>query len=166
MAGRHWLDADVFIESSKGLYSLDIAESFWKWLSEQSGAGRICSSTMIYQEIVRREGAQDALARWVKNRRTSGMFIPPDKAVQKKYGEIADHCVEKYSERQAKTGKFLSGGDVWIIAHAFCDGGTVVSNEQRVEKDCPTPKIPNVCSAFEVPCISLTDLLKKLKFKF
>jgi hypothetical protein len=55
---------------------------------------------------------------------------------------------------------------VWIIAHAQCDGGTAVSNENRVVSASLTPKIPNICHDVGVGCIGLPAMLTKLKFKF
>jgi len=163
---RFWLDADVLIQSKNGLYSFEIAPPFWSFLDERTKIDEIRSSTKIYDEILRREDKSDRLTLWVKNRRTSGLFVAPTRDVQKVYGQIADHTMEKYSQRRAKAAEFLSGGDGWIIAHAKCDGGTVVSHESRVDKSSMTPKIPNVCTAFEVPCIGLAEMLRKLGFKF
>ena len=161
-----WLDADVLIQSKNGLYSFEIAPPFWSFLDAQVKAGRIRSSIKIYDEILKREADRDKLALWVKTRKTSGMFIVPARDVQKAYGEIADYVAGKYSQRRAKAAQFLSGGDGWIIAHAKCDGGTVVSHESRVDKSSMTPKIPNVCTGFKVPCIGLAEMLTKLSFRF
>ena len=94
------------------------------------------------------------------------MFVVPKRDVQNTYGHIADYTMQKYSQRRAKAADFLSGGDGWIIAHAQCDGGTVVSHESRVDKSSMTPKIPNVCTDFGVPCIGLAQMLTTLHFKF
>jgi hypothetical protein len=161
-----WLDADILIQSKNGLYSFEIAPPFWSFLDEQVKIGRVRSSTKIYDEILKREDKNDKLTLWVKNRRNGGMFVVPMRDVQKIYGQIADHTMEKYSQRRAKAAEFLSGGDGWIIAHAKYDGGTVVSHESRVDKTSMTPKIPNVCTEFGVPCIGLAEMLTKLNFKF
>ena len=129
-------------------------------------AGKLRSSMKIYDEILKREDERDKLTLWVKNRRTSGMFVEPARDVQKIYGAIADYTVGQYSQRRAKAAEFLSGGDGWIIAHAQCDGGAVVSHESRVDKSSMTPKIPNVCTQFGVPCIGLAEMLTKLSFRF
>lgn len=161
-----WLDADVLIQSKNGLYSFEIAPPFWSFLDGQVENGLVRSSTKIYEEILRREDKGDKLTLWVKNRRTSGMFVVPTKDVQKIYGQIADYTMEKYSQRRAKVAAFLSGADGWVIAHAKCDGGTVVSHESRVDRSSLTPKIPNICTQFEVPCIGLAEMLTRLDFKF
>lgn len=163
---RFWLDADVLIQAKNGLYSFEIAGPFWSFLDEQVGRWKIGSSTKIYDEILKREDEKDRLTSWVKNRKNSGMFVTPAKDVQKVYSQIADHTVEQYSKRQAKVVAFLSGADGWIIAHAKCDGGIVVSHESRVDKTSLTPKIPNICTQFGVPCIGLAEMLRRLNFKF
>ena len=94
------------------------------------------------------------------------MFVAPPEDVQKAYGLIADYTIEKYSQRRPKANAFLSGADGWIIAHAKCDEGIVVSHESRVDKTSLTPKIPNVCTEFGVPCIGLAEMLTRLSFKF
>lgn len=164
--GRYWIDADVLIQAKNGLYSFDIAPPFWSWIDEQAERGVLCSSTEIYKEILGREAKDDPLAKWAKTRKSSGMFVHPGRQVQDAYRELGDHCMQKYARRQAKVGQFLSGGDGWIIAHARCDKGVVVSHESRVDKSSLTPKIPNVCSDFEIQCISLAELLAKLNFHF
>jgi hypothetical protein len=163
---RFWLDADVLIQAKNGLYSFEIAPPFWSFLDEQAKLGKIRSSTKIYDEILKREAEKDKLTLWVKNRKNSGMFVVPTKDVQKAYGQIADYTIETYSQRRPKANLFLSGADGWLIAHAKCDGGIVVSHEHRVDKSSMTPKIPNICTQFGVPCIGLAEMLTRLNFKF
>jgi hypothetical protein len=98
---------------------------------------------------------------------SSDFFISVSPGSQQKvYRQIADYTMEKYSQRRPKANAFLSGADGWIIAHAKCDGGTVVSHESRVDRSSMTPKIPNICTQFGVPCIGLAEMLTKLSFKF
>src|SRR5580765_4464906 len=115
---RFWLDADILIQAANGLYSFRLAAPFWAFLDEQVKACHLCSSTRIYAELVKRGDEKEELTKWVKNRRSGGMFVRPDREVQNIYNSIADHVMQKYSSRRAKAGAFLSGGDGWIIAHA------------------------------------------------
>jgi hypothetical protein len=163
---RYWIDADVLIQAKNGLYSFDLAPPFWSFLDEQVQNGVICSSTKIYDEILRTEDSSDALANWTRNRRTNGMFIEPSRDVQTVYGQIADYVMEKYKQRQFKANEFLSGGDGWIIAHAKVAKGTVVSHEARVDRTALKPKIPNISTDFGVRCITLAEMLSELNFQF
>jgi hypothetical protein len=170
MEKTFWVDADVFIQSQNGLYSLDLAPPFWSFIDKQVSAGRIRSSTRIYKEVLATEDLDDDLAKWFKTRKTSGMFIDPatSRKVQEKCGEINDFVSKHYvwPKSGPKVAVFLSGGDTWIIAHACCDNGIVVSHEHRVDRTSQTPKIPNVCTQFGVECIGLREMLMRLKFKF
>jgi hypothetical protein len=163
---KYWLDADVLIQAENTLYAFQIARPFWAFIVQQAKAERVCSSMRIYKEILRYEDRENDLVRWAKEHRNSGLFAEPERAVQEAFGDIADYVSERYQERPAKVAEFLKGGDAWIIAHAYCDGGTVVSHENRLDSTALTPKIPNVCHNFSVGCIGLPAMLKKLKFTF
>lgn len=163
---KYWLDADVLIQAKNTLYSFHIARPFWTFLEEQAEAGKVCSSVRIYAEICRHEDKEDELTKWAKKVRRSGLFAETDKDVQEAFRIIADHVAERYPEKPSKVAEFLKGGDGWIIAHAQCDGGTVVSNENRVVAASLTPKIPNICHDVGVGCIGLPAMLTKLKFRF
>jgi hypothetical protein len=164
--GKYWIDADALIQAKNGLYSFSIAMKFWAFLERQAKAGTVCSSIEIYKEVLKFGDATDDLAKWVKQRRNSGLFCVPDKEVQAAYRQVADYVVTRYEKRMPKVTEFLKGGDGWIIAHAMCDKGTVVSHENRLDSQALTPKIPNVCRNFGVGCIVLPEMLERLKFKF
>jgi hypothetical protein len=162
----YWLDADVLIQAKNTYYSFAIARQFWDFIDAQAQSGTIRSSVRVYGEIMSYEDERDALVQWCKLHRTSGLFCKPDRQVQGVLGKIADHVVQRYSEKPAKAAEFLKGADAWIIAHAKCDGGTVVTHEARRDVTAKVPKIPNVCHAFNVGCINLPAMLTALRFKF
>ena len=164
--GKYWLDADVLIQAKNTLYAFHIARPFWTFVEEQAEAETVGSSIRIYAEILRHEDKEDELTKWAKQQRRSGLFAPTDRAVQDEFKKIADYVMERYPEKPAKVAEFLKGGDGWIIAHAKCDGGVVVTHENRVVTASLTPKIPNVCHHFGVGCVNLTAMLTKLKFRF
>lgn len=164
--GAYWLDADVLIQAKNTLYSFEIARPFWDFLENQSSRGIIRSSFKVYGEIMSYEDRNDALVKWAKPRKNSGLFIVPDKRVQETFTEIANHVMNRYDKRQTKAAEFLKGGDAWIIAHAKCDGGMVVTQESRLDATALIPKIPNVSRSFDVGCINLPSMLTRLKFRF
>jgi hypothetical protein len=159
----HWIDADVYIQANRGLYSFEIAPPFWEWLEQCGNAGIVKSPMMVYKELAR---GNDKLAEWAKARRADGFFVEADESVQKAVGRMADFVKAKFI--QPKYLDFLSGADPWLVAHASVGGGIVVSHEKRVDSSCTWPKIPTLCVRFGVPCINLVDLIKSigtLKFK-
>jgi Domain of unknown function (DUF4411) len=164
--GAYWVDADVLIQAKNTLYSFEIARPFWDFLEKQSSSGTIRSSIKVYGEIMSYEDENDPLVKWAKPRKNSGLFIIPDKLVQETFTDVANHVISRYAKRQTKAAEFLKGGDGWIIAHAKCDGGVVVTQESRLDGTALTPKIPNVCRSFNVGCINLPTMLTNLKFRF
>ena len=155
------------MQAKNGLFGFDLVPPFWRWLDEQASKGVLCSSTRVLKEIVRAEGREDALAKWAVVRKKTSMFVSPDgnANVQAHLTSIADYVVVSGKYSQPRINEFLNGADPWLIAHALDDGGTVVSNEKRVDPSSTKPKVPNVCSHFNVPCIELLDLLRTLGFK-
>jgi hypothetical protein len=165
--GAYWLDADVLIQAKNTFYSFAIARQFWDFLEAQEKLGTVRSSVKVYGEIMSYEDGHDVLAQWCKARRAaSDLFSIPDKTVQEMFAKVADHVASKYIERPAKVGEFLKGADGWIVAHAKCDQGMVVTHEVRRNVTAKIPKIPNVCHDFNVGCIALPAMLEKLKFRF
>lgn len=165
--GAYWLDADVLIQAKNTFYSFSIAGQFWDFLEQQGKLGTVRSSVKVYGEIMSYEDHLDPLVQWCKTRRAeSDLFCAPEKNVQERYTEIADHVVAKYTERPTKVAEFLKGADGWIIAHAKCGQGIVVTHEARRNVTAKVPKIPNVCHAFDVGYMGLPAMLEKLKFKF
>lgn len=112
------------------------------------------------------ESPKDELLRWAKNRRSSSFWVAPSRDVQRICAEIAEYVQGRYGQDSpAKTADFLAKADGWVIAHAKHSKGTVVTLEGRVNRPSLTPKIPNVCSHFNVPCVSTAEMLRMLGFR-
>ena len=80
------------------------------------------------------------------------------KAIQ----DRARRILEKFPSL-AKAETTHRNADPFVIALALEEGLTVVTYEQRK----PTkPRIPDVCDALEVPCISLVELFRNEKWTF
>jgi len=62
--------------------------------------------------------------------------------------------------------KLLTGGpfaDPFIIAKAYVEHGTVVTQEKHMPN---AAKIPNICANFHIPCINLQTFLKQNNWSF
>jgi hypothetical protein len=158
---RFWLDASVFIQAKRKYYPFDIVPGFWAILEEKGESQVIKSPYEVFLELAK---GGDELYRWAQERRERNFFIEPDEHVQQVFREIADFVNEAYQEPAAKY--FLDGADPWVIAHAKCDGGTVVTNEKAVAADSFKVKIPNICRQFEVDCVDTFDMLRELGASF
>lgn len=119
---------------------------------------------MVYQEILTNEDSLDDLAKWIKSRRQSGLFVDADRDVQKAMTTVSDHVLKTYEQHHAA--HFLSGADPWLIAHALDTQGVVVTHESDKHPNAKRVRIPDVCAALGVPCIDTYEMLKKLGADF
>ena len=155
---RYWLDSNVFIEGFKGPYAFDIAPRFWDLIDEMIDGGRLACPVRVYEEL---QDVQDDLARWVRERRQSGLFVEPGHVVQEEFRAIAAHVMQRYPDNQARR-RFLDRADPWVIAHARATGGSVVTLEPTVSRTSQQVKIPNVCDRLNVRWANTYDMLREL----
>ena len=155
---RYWLDSNVFIEGFKGPYAFDIAPRFWDLIDEMIDGGRLSCPVRVYEEL---QDVQDDLARWVRERRQSGLFVEPDPVVQEEFRAIAEYVTQRYPDNQARR-RFLDRADPWVIAHSIGMGGSVVTLEPIVPRTSQQVKIPNVCDGLNVRWINTYDMLREL----
>ena len=161
---RYWSDANVFIEAHQRTYPVDMAESFWEWMSSRIKEGVIVCPRMVYKEIAENEDHQDALARWFQSRRNQGLCIRSRREVQDQVGIINGYTFSKYQGHQAMA--FAKGADSWVIAHAMVDTGIVVTQESTLQPQSLKARIPDICKHFNVPCVSRMQMLRTLNAKF
>jgi hypothetical protein len=119
---------------------------------------------MVYQEIVTNEEPGDDLAKWMKTRRQSGLFVDSDADVQKAMQNVADYVVGNYEQQHAA--EFLSGADPWLVAHAIHTKGVVVTHESNRHPNAKKVRIPDVCAALRVSCINVYEMLDRLGADF
>ena len=120
----HWLDCNIFVEAKNGPYSFEIAPGFWRWLENASKDGLVRSPISVYNEL---RSWNDPLSRWAKRVKSTGMFVNPDRSVQRAFGDIAVFVQGSYESPQAA--QFLACADPWVIAHAHADQSIVVTHE-------------------------------------
>ena len=154
------LDANVFIQAQNGPYNMEVFPAFWEWIDQQTEAGIIASSTLVFDEIQGEGPLQD----WVKSRKKSGLFISPSADAQEKIAEITTYVLQNYDRALGEF--FLSGADPWIIAEAYAQNAKVVTMEKLVPPHSKKVKIPNVCRAFEVEWLNIYQLLSELGARF
>jgi len=158
---RYYLDANVFIQAKNGPYGMDIVPSFWELLDDQSDAGVICSSSIVYEELIK---GNDELADWAKVRKGTRLFVEPSAEVQGFFHQIAAYVHDRYPEHQ--TQRFLAGADAWVIAHAKMENAVVVTHETLVNDYSNKPKIPNICKRFDVQWTNSYQMLRELGARF
>lgn len=163
----YWIDSSVLINAKNQYYGFNRVPAFWRFLDEKGAAGTIAIPELVYDEIVK---IDDELSEWVKDRRNSGLIVPPSPDVQAKFREVSDHIVRTYDPDPRKPNphvpNFLAGADPWLIAYGAVEGGCVVTRESKIAPGAKRPKIPNIGANFKVPVKDLFEMLDDLKPSF
>lgn len=146
-------DTSALMQPWNTYYSTEFFPDFWDVIDALARDGHIFCTDEVRREIAKKD---DSLHAWVKER--PFLFREPTEEVQENLRRIlASH------KELVKEGKDRSMADPWVIAHAMAEGATVVT------KEAPAPrkvKIPDVCEAYDVRCISDTQFVREIGLKF
>jgi hypothetical protein len=157
------LDANVFIEAKNRYYAFDLAPKFWESLEEQGGKGRILSIDRVKKEL---ERGKDELATWTKGQFSHGFVSTDEAEITQVYGSIMIWVNNQKQFTEPAKAEFATGADGWLIAYAKAKNCVVVTHEVfalDVKRKVP---IPNICKAFDVPCVDTFEMLRKLGVRF
>jgi hypothetical protein len=109
----------------------------------------------VLRELAKRDG--DAVHTWAKGQ--EDFFVDLDEDVQEATGRIlAAH------PKILGTGKGRNGADPFVIALALARDGVVVTEENR--GSLTNPKIPVVCDAMGVRCLTLVQFIGEQGWTF
>lgn len=157
------IDANCFIEPKNRYYGFDFCPGFWDWLEQQNKVGVVFSIANIAVEL---KHIQDELARWAQQR-GSTFFLPLDPLTITTMSKIVTWVNDPsagFSPQQIQI--FLKCADPFLIAYALAHNYTIVTHEvsafNKTGKKTKI-KIPDVCQQFNVPCITIFDLLRQEK---
>lgn len=150
------VDTSGWLDGWQRYYPPDVFPSLWAKLDELIAAGEIVSSEEVYVELERKA---DDLHDWVKARKQ--MLVPLTEGVQ----QLAAGLLSEFP-RLVDTLRGRSKADPFVIATALeIDGAVVVTGEiatGRIDK----PRIPDVCQAKGIGCISFLQMIRDLKLTF
>lgn len=169
MAPKYVLDTDSLISPHRFFYPFDLAESFWKCLSERKGEIWI-APIEVYNEIM--DGSEeDELKKWARENKDA--FVEADEETQLILGDLLRALRGTYTDKRIR--QFLrrddgkDKADAYVIAMAKRYGAAVVTFElpkglakkhnQLLDTEI---KIPNVCNMLNVRYINLFQMLREL----
>ena len=117
--------------------------------------GDLKASEEVQYELQRKD---DEVYNWAIN--LSSMFVPTSIEIQESVKAIL-----KEHKKLIDTRKNRSGADPFVIALAQVKGLTVVTAE-GLSGSLERPKIPDVCKALGIRCISVLELFREEKWRF
>lgn len=150
---KYIIDTCSFSEL-KYRYSEDVFEGIWKQVLDEIEKGTIMSCEEVYEELKKQD--DDFFERFSKYKY---MFIDINDEIQEELIIIL-----KEHENILDLKKKKSGADPFVIATAKVYNCTVVTEEKR-SNSTKIEKIPDVCNAYGIKCITFLDMLRELNIK-
>lgn len=147
-------DTSALIEPWVRLYPPDLFPAVWAKLGELAKSGVIVAPADVRLELERQK---DDLFDWAKG--VPELFKDSDRAVMEAFTEIVNAHPDFLKVNSTK-----SGADPFVVAFAIVHGLPVVTYETLAKQNA-APKIPNVCNARGIPCVSVVDVLRAEGFK-
>lgn len=149
------IDTSAWMDGWERDYPKDVFPTLWEALETHIETGAIKATEEVYVEVSKKD---DALHAWFKDRKE--IFVPVEEAVQ----DIVADILSQHS-RLVDTKKNRSQADPFVIATAEHLKATVVTGERPSGK-IDKPRIPDVCQARRLRCISFLEMLRELEWKF
>jgi predicted nucleic acid-binding protein len=161
---RYVLDTSVFIQAFRLYYHFDIAPGFWQALAKHAGAGTLLSIDRVRKEI---DIGKDELAKWAEKHFHRSFKKIADNQVLAFYERVIQWAENQGQYTRAAKDEFAKAdsADAWIVAYALAKGCVVVTQEVAAPKAKHKIKIPDVCKAFNIPCIDTFEMMRKLGIK-
>lgn len=134
----------------RSVYPIGVFPSVWEKITDLADDGVIVSCEDVLEEL---KVQDDDLLSWAKERLS--MFLPIDGEIQKTVARILKTHGNLLDLKRKK-----SSADPFLIAFAMINKCTVVTEEQP-SGGPDKSKIPDVCKAYNVPHITLLELLTR-----
>lgn len=152
---KYCIDTSSILTGWRHSYPPEVFPGLWDKLNELIQNGELISTEEVLHELEKKD---DEVYKWALDRKI--MFIEIDDDIQVAVREILQN-----HKRLLDTRKNRSGADPFVIALAKIRGCTVVTNEQLTNSP-DRPHIPDVCKSFNIPTVSLLDLIKEKGWVF
>lgn len=157
---RYCIDANVLIQAWQKYYSPKLCPSYWEVLNKLGEQGRLFIPSEVSKEIKKGE---DGLFEWLKSSKI--IVRPITGAVTQNWAAILAKDPKHQFLVDNTKGRSLA--DPWVIAHAMTENAVVVTKEEKqLAANTPKIKIPNVCEAMGVRCITDFEMIEELGITF
>lgn len=151
------IDTSSIIHAWRRAYPPKRFPGLWAALEGLIGEGRLVASIEVFNELARKD---DDACVWAKLHKHA-LFREIDDDVQL----AVIHIMASYP-KLVDTGTGKSGGDPFVLALALANHPNFIVVTQEQGGSSKSPKIPSVCVAEGLECISLLDLIEREQWTF
>ena len=149
------VDTSAWLDGWARDYPRDVFPSLWEKLAQCIEQDVLKCSEEVYVELGKKD---DGLHDWLKARKQVIVYL--DEEIQR----IASELLAAHP-RLVDTHRSRSQADPFVIATAEHLKAVVVTGEKPRGK-LDIPKIPDVCEARGIGCITFLEMLRELEWKF
>jgi hypothetical protein len=149
---KYSIDTNAFLTAWNETYRPASFENFWKRLEDLIAEGRAFASEEVLRELQKKD---DGVSTWAKEQK--GLFVPLEAEQLVLVKQLAADYPGLAKER---LGRMRADG--FVIGLAQWSGLVVVTAENRRGPD----KIPNICDALRIRCVSIADMIQSEGWKF
>ncbi|MGE0454274.1 MAG: DUF4411 family protein [Vicinamibacteria bacterium] len=151
---RYSIDTSGILDGWRRYYPPDVFPDVWTSLDDLIESGDLRATEEVYFELEKRD---DEVFAWAKARKAR-LFVPIDDRIQ---AEVA--AVLARFERLVRQGR--SGADPFVIGLGMAENCAVVTGE-RPSGSLEKPRIPDVCTALDIPYTDLLGLFRQQGWRF
>jgi Domain of unknown function (DUF4411) len=148
-------DTSSLLNGRRDLLPSGTFPTLWEKIEAMIASGSIRCVDVVADELAVRE---DEIHRWAKGQ--ADLFVPLTADVQN-----AVRVILEQHPRLIGVGNGRSGADPFVIALAHARNGVVVS-EETASRNLEKPKIPNVCNALGIRCMTLMEFVQAQSWVF
>lgn len=154
---KYCFDTSALIEGWVRSYPYDVFPTLWSNLERMIEDGDILCPDEVLIELAKKE---DDLHKWAKLKKK--LFYPLDNDLQVAVVEVLTYYPGLAAQKSSR-----NHADPFVVALAKITNRIVVSGEKnRGNPDGLIPKIPDVCQAYDIRCITLLQFIRDQKWNF
>lgn len=150
------IDTSSLIQAWQRAYPPQLFPGLWSAVDGLIDSGRLKASIEVYYELQRKH---DELGQWAKERK-NGLFVDIDEELQTALSRLMSTHPRLVD---TKTGK--SGADPFVIALAQITPSCIVVSDEH-GGSAKSPKIPTVCQALGIQCMTILELIEREGWTF
>lgn len=143
-------DTSTILNGRRDLFRPTVFRGVWELIEDAITAGEVRSVDEVRRELAKRD---DDAKQWADAQ--TDPFCPLDAPIRQSATQIL-----RLHPNLVKQGGQRSGADPFVIALAMANQGRVVS-EETASGNIDRPRIPDVCGAIGVPCLTLMDYIEE-----
>lgn len=148
-------DTSSIMNGRRDLLPPTVFRTLWSNVEGMIAGGNIRAVDVVKDELSKRD---DDAFRWAKLQ--DGLFLPLEEDIQQ-----ATSTVLATHRKLMGVGKGRNAADPFVIGLALARSGVVVT-EETATGNIERPRIPDVCQALGVPCLSLVGFITQQGWSF